>query len=187
VWTWPYYDASNPGAVSDRSSHHLGKVLWHLPCGCYLYKSPHAVSSNIARKEQEGKPPSCFLCPWHSEPRRVSSWTYKAYAELCSILAMRRELGQRCGTVVWEAHAVAGQRAYDLYVYEAKLLIEVDGEGHTDAPMFGVSVAQQRAIDACKDQAARNAGLALLRLSHADRKLWRERMNKALNEAWNRL
>ncbi len=173
----------------DRPSHHEDKVLWKLDCGCYLYKSPHAVSANTARKGAQGLPPTCFACPWHvaeGEAPRVSSHAHQAYAVCCSVLSMRRELGAYSGTIAWEAQAVEGERApYDLYVIGPELLIEVDGEGHSESAMYGVyGVAMQRAIDARKDRAARGAGYMLLRLSFADKQQWRELVIRAIDAAW---
>jgi hypothetical protein len=159
-------------------------VLWKLTCGCYLYKARHAVACNLDRWKGKGHG-TCFLCPWHNDWRKgVSQYAYRAYAVVCSILGERRAQGLPSGTIAWEAHAVKGLPAFDMYVLGPELLIEVDGEGHSSKPMHGRSVASQQAVDARKDAGARAAGVLLVRLSPSNEGEWRSMLSQAVESAW---
>lgn len=185
-WTEPFYSARNAEALHARGSHDTTKVLWKITCGCYLYKSRHAVACNIARWEGKGQP-TCFLCPWHDDWRKgVSQYGYRAYAVMCSLLGDRRRQGRPSGTIAWEAHAVKGLPPYDMYVIGPELLIEVDGEGHSSKPMHGHSVRAQKAVDARKDAGARAAGVELVRLTPDNEGEWRDILEQAVEAAWAR-
>lgn len=121
--------------------------FWKLRCGCLVRKSRHAVSNRLRRAAQGGFPrsPACFECPFHGAGRRSASFAARrAFALLCGIAA---SLYRTC-TVVWEGRPIAGLSAFDFWLVEWGVLVEVDGAQHTEGSHHGVSTTEQALRDA---------------------------------------
>jgi very-short-patch-repair endonuclease len=175
---------------NERPWWELGKhdprpVYWDLKCGCVLFKSRHAVA-----KALDLNPPGpratthdCLKCFAHSKDkkRKASKAARAAYAVLCDTAASE---DTPC-TVVWEAHAVKGCRAFDFWLPERGVVVEVDGRQHTDKAGRGeCDVERQAELDRLKESKATAAGMHVVRLDARDMtSAWAPTMTQALRAA----
>jgi hypothetical protein len=154
----PHYSSMNSKPLLALGRDSEEKVFWEaVPCYCILYKSMHAVSNYYRRKKNLG----CFACPWHDNPDLP--W-YEQYG----YATISKFLDQRGYDVVLQACVVPGCRgAFDMWVPSLRLLIEIDGEGHTNfkgLPMYGTSIKKQQELDIAKSMAAVAAKFSVVRL-----------------------
>jgi hypothetical protein len=176
------YSSRNEEGVDARGVHDPKQVLWTCySCACYLFKSRHAVSGALSRArkqyadELEGLDPlaqESFLCmnsgAFHCPAHDMSASTYAvtAHAIMCNLAVAFTRHYRKSFTVVWEVHAVSGQRAYDLVYYGRNVLVEVDGEQHADQEAL--------AYDMAKSRAALEEGYHVVRLHFAHMPYWRQ-------------
>lgn len=149
----------------------LTPALWKLRCGCHVHKSRHAVSNSLRRAAESGCPrhPACFECPRHGAGRRSASFpTRRAFAVLCDIAATL----ERTCTVVWEGRPIAGLPAFDFWLLELRIVVEVDGAQHTEGSHHGTSAEEQALRDAAKNREAIRAGYHVVRLHVGDDWCW---------------
>lgn len=64
-----------------------------------------------------------------------------------------------------------------------RLEVEVDGQQHFVSGMHGITPHNQRAVDERKDSAAWQQGRMLLRLHHADKRFWAQKIEQAVRRA----
>lgn len=175
-WVEQYYSRKNgQEALNGRGVDDLSPVLWKCQCGCYLHKSRHAVSNNV-RRHAPGSP-TCFDCPIHAG--NASTPAQHAFALLCNT-ASTKELA--C-TVVIESHVLTGFGAFDFWLWEWGVLVEVDGAHHTNGSIYGKEAQEQMLLDRAKEQAAVEAGYRVVRLHCWDKLWWAATIDAALDEA----
>lgn len=92
----------------------------------------------------------------------------RAYAALCF---MAMGMPGRC-TIVLEAQPFGQRMPFDMWLWEWGVLVEVDGEQHTQCSFGSTAVQEQMLMDARKEQAAIGHGLHVVRLHHADWLSW---------------
>lgn len=187
-----HYSLKNVEDFDARGIHDCKQVLWKcLHCGCYLFKARHAVACSLSKarskwdeqllrtgfdeEEQEallGMWCGVFHCPFHDGG--ASSYAGIAHAILCRQAAMLMARHGVSSTVVWEAHVVHGQRAYDLMLFEQKVLVEVDGEHHT---------GEAYCWDVAKSVGAVHEGWHVVRLHYSCMWQWQQVIAAAVSQA----
>jgi hypothetical protein len=143
-----YYSEHNDRPMGSYHSHDQRQVYWDLDCGCELWKSPHAVMQNM-RRHGGLEHATCFKCPLHD--CMASAWAMHAYALVHAACFMRAH------SLVFEAAVLRGHGPFDMYLPDLRLLMEVDGEGHSRMGPNGRRskrpYARQQAVDHAKNQA----------------------------------
>lgn len=169
-----------------------------------------AASRSAAQFDPGPEPPAPFRCPIHDSGRGrgLSNLARRAHGALSRVL---RELvstsaqeqvkehqtqgqdqkqgkqggGGRPYTLVCEAKLLKGGfGAFDFWVLELGLAVEVDGQQHDGGWTFrGKPTTQQWERDRAKDAASVAAGLVVLRLHWADEGRWEEAVREAVREA----
>ncbi len=165
-----------------------------------------AASGSAAQIGPGPEPPTPFHCPIHdsSRSRGLSNLARRAHGVLSRVLRelastsardqkkalQTQEQGQqgsgaRLYTLVCEAKLLKGGfGAFDFWVLELGLAVEVDGQQHDGGWTFrGKPTTQQWERDRAKDAAAVAAGLVVLRLHWADEGRWEEAVREAVREA----
>ncbi len=99
-----------------------------------------------------------------------------AFAVLCRLAAGKAE---PC-TVVWEARPVKGVGAFDFWVMEWDVLVEVDGLQHVEGTHHGTDWVEQSPRDRAKEDAAISEGYHVVRLHAWDEVYWPQVMASAL-------
>ncbi len=178
-----YAEKLNDEPVDARGGDDRQRVFWKLKegrCKCVLYKSRHSVKESMRKAKQVGQSwPNALLCPYHnhtaSEPQR------KAFRIV--LVPFARWLRMPC-TIVWEAKVIPhdvlpNAGAFDFWLREWMLLIEVDGEQHT-SDMHDTAGCEQAARDRRKEQAAVDLGYHVLRLDVHDMPQWRALLEAAV-------
>lgn len=176
-WVARQYSALNQEPIGARGVDYPVPVLWRCTCGCHVYKSRHAVSNNLRRHNP--CPATCFECPMHGYRQHASAPARLAFALLCSIAA---GLLFPC-TVVWEARVVHGFGAFDFWLLQWAVLVEVDGDQHTEGSYCGTDAAEQAVRDRAKEVAALAHGFHVVRLHVRDWLWWQATVRNAMLEA----
>ena len=125
--------------------------------------------------------PTCFTCPLHNPASKLSLYAIAAFVHACQVAATVRAWA--IVTVVWEARAVEGQGPFDLWFYEYKVLIEVDGEQHVEGRFQSTGADEQTMLDRAKEAAAIDAGFHVVRLHYRDVHVFQAKLLEVLLRA----
>jgi hypothetical protein len=130
-------DARNGDRLGDAGKEDERQRLWLYPCGCYQWKSRHAVAQVIRRLERSKaavNADSVFYCRLHNPPQgrrgrgrtetkgkapevgrggRASNYARSAWHQLLSLSPLYGSY-----TVVTEPAPVPGQSPYDFGFYD---------------------------------------------------------------------
>jgi hypothetical protein len=166
----------NTDACNSRGVDYQGRSLWRLRCGCMLCKSRHAVSNSLRRWPDWAPVPRALQCPYHGALRTASKPARHAFRVLIHYAGM---LQLPC-TVVWEACVVPGQGPFDFWLWEWRVLVEVDGQQHSGADCYGTDAVEQWLRDRMKETAAQREGYHVLRLDARDWLEWPALVERAL-------
>lgn len=176
----------NVEAVDARGGDDRERVFWKLKqCECVLWKSRHSVKESMRAARRAGLSwPNALVCPFHSKDReaRASKAQRKAFSYV--LVPFARQLHRPC-TIVWEAkvvpHAVLPNAgAFDFWLREWMILVEVDGEQHT-CDMHSTTGTEQAMRDRRKEQAAVDLGYHVVRLDVHDMSQWRKLFQSAFD------
>lgn len=114
-----------------------------------------------------------FACPLHGGGTKGSVLALEAYDII-------QQVAEGCDVVV-EAAVLAGHGAFDFWVRQAGLLVEVDGHSHDSYAFHQRGTDAQSARDSSKEKAAVRAGFHVLRLHWGDTGAWARTVARALS------
>lgn len=176
-WVERFYSPLNGEELGAFGIDDCRPALWRLDCGCYCHKSRHAVATSIRRAQRRPQDATCFGCPVHGGRHvHASRAARRVHAILCRLAALQSE---PC-TVVWEARPLEDVSAFDFWLLQWDVLVEVDGLQHVEGSHHGTDWEEQWHRDRAKEQVATAEGYHVVRLHAFDEVYWPEVLAHAM-------
>ncbi len=152
--------------VPDQSSGLYDKRRYYFNCDCGVFghvtfrtmESVFKIDKKLSEEDGATYGIPCRICTGVCDSERER----KVRQALVSVM------GGRPYVYSVNDRIAGGNLSADFFLPEINLAIMVDGEGHTDTPMYGLTPEAQREIDDRFNVRARAYGYNVLRLHHDD-------------------